>query len=616
MKMIKQQNMHRFVNIASQSRMGNLRKASEDISASARGRGRMIKYLAGCFIVSCRLSLVISFAQELNQELVLIRPYEPSVTDAQKISTLPSLKDSFSIKPAFEYSIRSRRIDTRFDVSPIAPAKLQPLPQSKLYHGYIKLGAGTIPNALGEVAFNTVRNNDYAAGALLKYNGTGGKVKLDNDEKVFAHAADASAKIYGQKFLHSAILYGDVGASGITACNYGYDTHAVDTAGIPIDTSFVKGDIYKRYFFADASIGIRSSHFKTEQLNYNVQLGYRHAHHQLDNMYVPGYTPDPGSDGYVKYNETAFNVKAQLDNNMFGGNVNIDLFNRSNAFDSLRHNFAVDINPWFTLDNDSVRLQVGMRLAMYKERNGAMQYKIYPKMEFQFTLLKDIFIPFVGIDGYLRPNTWRDLVTENPFITPGLTAPITNRQLQAYVGLKGTLTTKLSYYLRADFSTSKKECFFVNDTSYSRMQNYFTVVTDDLNTVSLKGELYFNPVESIDLDIKATYFSYQPSTEKYAWHKPEYTIEFNAKYNLRNKIIANFGIMSIGKRYVKKFYDPETDYSILKGVIDFNLGVEYRYTKSLSFFLKINNLIGAKYYRWNFYPSQRFNAMIGFTYSL
>ena len=562
--------------------------------------------------VICFLPLVSVFAQELNRQLILVRPYEPSVTDAQKINMLPSLKDSFSIKPAFEYSIRSRRIDTRFDVSPITPAKLQPLPQPKLYHGYIKVGVGTLPDALAEVAVNTVRNKDYAAGALLRFDGSNGNVKLANDKKVFAGYNDLSAKAFAQKYFHNSILYGELGASELTAHNYGYDAET-------IDTSFIKGDIRKRYIFADANIGIRSSHFKTEQLNYNVQLGYKFAHNKLDDMYVsPEYIPKPDSKGYVKYNENAVNFKAQLDNNRYGGNVNFDIYSRSHAFDSLRNNFAVDLNPWFMLDNDSIRLHVGMRLSAYKEGDGNLQYKIFPRMEFQFTLLKDIFIPFLGIDGYLRPNTYRDIVTENPFITPGLSIPITNNQLDIYAGLKGTLTTKLSYYLRADYTISKKDYFFVNDTSYSRVQNYFTVVTDDLNTFSVKGELYFNPVESVDLGLKYSYFYYQPSKEIRAWHKPGYTLEFLAKYNLRNKIIVNLDIMSIGKRYAKAFYKPEDEiqFYTLNSVTAFNLGVEYRYTKSFSLFLKLNNISGAKYERWNFYPCQRFNLLGGFTYSL
>ncbi len=611
---VNQQNMHSSI-----TNTLKFRQVTKNETFPVVVKGGNVKYFIWCIMIICHLSLTSSFAQEnesLNKELILVRPYEPSVTDAQKITTLPSLKDSFSIKPTFDYSIRSRRIDTRFDVSPITAAKLQPLPQPKLYHGYIKLGMGTILNPLAEVAINTVRNKEYMAGALLNYNGSAGKVKLDNSERVFAGYSDVGAKFFGQKFLRSACLYGELGASGLAAYNYGYDTNAVDDTGTPIDTTFAKGDIRKRYVFADAKMGIRSSHFKTEQLNYNVQAGYRFAHNKLDDIYVPDYISVPGGSGYAKYNENAINVKAQLDNNMFGGNVNFDLYNRSNAFDSLRNNFAVDVSPWFMLDNDSIRLQVGMRLAMYKEGDGNLQYKIYPKIEFQFTLLKDIFIPFVGIDGYLQPNTYRDIVNENPFITPGLSVPITNTKLLIYAGLKGTLTTKLSYYLRADFSTTDKEFFFVNDTSYSRLQNYFTVVTDDINTFSLKGELYFNPIESVDLGLKATYFGYQPSVEQYAWHKPQYNIEFLAKYNLRNKILLNFDVIGIGKRYAKAFFDPEADFYVLKSVIDFNLGVEYRYTKSLSLFLKLNNISGAKYYRWNFYPSQRFNAMVGLTYSL
>jgi hypothetical protein len=348
-----------------------------------------------------------------------------------------------------------------------------------------------------------------------------------------------------------------------------------------------------------------------------VQLGYKFAHNKLNEDYTPqDYIPEPNSDGYAKYSENAVNFKMRVDNNMFGGILKFDNYSRSAAFDSLRNNFALDINPWFMLDNDSVRLKVGMRLSMYKEGDKNLQYGIFPDIEFQFTLLKDIFIPFVGIDGYLQPNTYRNMIMENPFITPGLAVPISKTKLQIYAGLKGTLTTKLSYYLRADFINSEKEYFFVNDTAYSRVQNYFTVITDDLTVVRFKGELYFNPVESVDLGVKANFYKYQPTVEKYAWHRPEYTIDFTAKYNMRNKIIGNLDVMCIGKRYAKAFYDDDNDFYTLDSVVALNLGAEYRYTKSLSFFLKLNNISNKTYERWNFYPSRGLNAMVGFTYSL
>jgi hypothetical protein len=562
-------------------------------------------YITGFLLLIAIFPAYTQETDNLNKELILVRPYEPSVMDAQKISILPDLKDTFRVKPAFENIIRSKRIDTRLDVTPITAAKLQPLPQKKLHRGYIKVGFETAASPHAEVVLNTLRNKEYALGAILNYDASlfdFEKVKLENGERVEAGYSDAGAKLFGQKFFRSSYLYGDAGISGATRYNYGYNTE--------IDTTLEKDDIRKKYIFGDANIGIRSSQFKTDELNYNVQLGYQYAGNKTDS-HGDWDTIPTGR----KFNENTIRINAQLDNNMFGGNIDFEHYSRSNAFDSLKNNFALGINPWFIMDNDSIRFEVGMRISAYKEGDGNLQYKIYPKVEFQFTLLKDIFIPFVGIDGNLKTNTYRSLIEENPFITPGLSVPITNTKMQIYAGIQGSLTTKFSYYLRIGFTTSDKEHLFVNDTTYSKAGNYFTIVTDDLSIFSFTGELYYNPIERLELRLKADYNNYQPSKEKYAWHKPGLTTEFSAKYNLYNKILLSFDMYGMGVRYAKAF-EPDVEYKKLKSAFDFNFGAEYRYTKSLSFFFKLNNFTGSKYYRWNYYPSKRFSATVGFTYSL
>ncbi|MCK7536842.1 MAG: hypothetical protein MZV63_40745 [Marinilabiliales bacterium] len=57
--------------------------------------------------------------------------------------------------------------------------------------------------------------------------------------------------------------------------------------------------------------------------------------------------------------------------------------------------------------------------------------------------------------------------------------------------------------------------------------------------------------------------------------------------------------------------DEVGNYKELESVIDINLGVEYRYSKSLSGFVQINNLLSENYYTWNFYPTYGFNLMGG-----
>jgi len=94
----------------------------------------------------------------------------------------------------------------------------------------------------------------------------------------------------------------------------------------------------------------------------------------------------------------------------------------------------------------------------------------------------------------------------------------------------------------------------------------------------------------------------------------------SARYNLRNKILVDIDILGLGKRYAKEFnageHNPPLLTKELPSVLDFNLGIEYRYTKILSLWLRLNNFTGSKYYVWDQYPSQRFNLMAGFTYSL
>jgi outer membrane receptor protein involved in Fe transport len=61
---------------------------------------------------------------------------------------------------------------------------------------------------------------------------------------------------------------------------------------------------------------------------------------------------------------------------------------------------------------------------------------------------------------------------------------------------------------------------------------------------------------------------------------------------------------------------PEDEPIELQGIADINLGLEYRYNKILSGFLRLNNIGNTRYYKWNNYPVQGFSVMAGFTYSL
>jgi opacity protein-like surface antigen len=104
-------------------------------------------------------------------------------------------------------------------------------------------------------------------------------------------------------------------------------------------------------------------------------------------------------------------------------------------------------------------------------------------------------------------------------------------------------------------------------------------------------------------------------------NKPSWEALLGVKYNLRDKIIAGAEFTGIGKRDISvmdlnPFNSPATDYINMPAHFNLNLSAEYRYSKILSFWTKVNNIAYNRNYEWAYYPSQRFLVMLGFTYSL
>jgi hypothetical protein len=83
---------------------------------------------------------------------------------------------------------------------------------------------------------------------------------------------------------------------------------------------------------------------------------------------------------------------------------------------------------------------------------------------------------------------------------------------------------------------------------------------------------------------------------------------------MSDKILLNMGIYTVGKRYYEDI--TEVAEETLPLMVDGNLGIEYRYSKLLSFWVRFNNVAAQKYYLYAQYPSYRFRAMLGLTYAL
>jgi hypothetical protein len=153
--------------------------------------------------------------------------------------------------------------------------------------------------------------------------------------------------------------------------------------------------------------------------------------------------------------------------------------------------------------------------------------------------------------------------------------------------------------------------------------NYFAPIIDEAEILNLHTEFSGEINEKLRYSAKGDFYKYSLAENDFAWNKPSWDASLGLKYNLRDKIIAGMELSAVGKRKVIVNGDitgidplfPVTRFEFPTH-FNLNLSAEYRYSKILSFWARLNNISYNRYYEWAYYPSQRFLGMVGFTYSL
>ena len=77
--------------------------------------------------------------------------FRPFLTNAFKIKSNPSIKDTNKLIPELKYSFLNKQIPVSFEIDPIKAAKIKGEPLVKLYRGYAKVGFGTNATPLAEI---------------------------------------------------------------------------------------------------------------------------------------------------------------------------------------------------------------------------------------------------------------------------------------------------------------------------------------------------------------------------------------------------------------------------------------------------------------------------------
>ena len=542
-------------------------------------------------------------AQDLpeTEEITVVSSYQPSVSDAFKINTSPSIDPDKIDKPEFTYEIKSLKYHPKASLETMTPAKITGESVSKLYKNYVKAGFGNYATPYFELFANKLRSKKSAFGVHLKHFSSNGNIK-DYAPSGFSNS---EIQLYGKKFGRKHTFSSNVYYKRNGIHYYGYQPDEFPE----IDLS--KKDISQHYNLIGFNNSYQSNYNSNHKLNHSFDLNYYYLFDKIKTtehniFFKTDINKDISIFDFSKFQSLGVEAVADF------------YFDKDSLY--IANNGVFRVLPYYKLAFSQYRFKLGINTVI--ESNTTSYMHFYPIVHAEVDVIKDALTTYAGIKGDMKKNSFKSFSDENPFIIPIIDKQFTNYKFDQYGGVKGRITKYLDYNLSFMNSTNDNMPFFVNDT-LNGLENQFAVVYDRVKYSRVLAEFGFHFNNKINGMLRGQYNNYFMDNEEKPWHKPALEISFSLNYNIHDKILINTEIFSRSKMYAK-LIDYEVENNELKrfenieeidNMIDVNLGVEYKYSKVLAGFIHLNNILGQRYYHWYNYPSYKFNILLGVSYS-
>ncbi len=542
-------------------------------------------------LVISTLFFICPLLRAQNEVIIATTPASPIILDnVKKIGDDAEYKDTVLPAPAFNYNIQPKRYLTTVELDTIRAAKIGSEPLQKLYRTYARAGVGNYSTFMGEFSAGSLRSKSGAWGVRVRHFSAGSGPK--NVQGDFAGFSRQDVNIFGKRFLKKHTLYG----------GFDYDRDVVYNYGSASAMSSFTKDYTRQYFNVfSANTSLQSHYTDSAAINHRVALRYYHLGDRYD----------------AKEDNVLFGVSAgrYVPQGHLGAAFGVD-YNRNSGASDTASNSIVSFVPMFSAHGKKFQAAIGFNLS-FDARDENFTY-FYPRASFSYDIVNNIIVPYIMLDGYLERNSYRSLSLVNPFIlsASGFSLRNTQHKYEVSAGLRGSLSADLVYDIRAMRVELVNAPFFVNTTEQQDIfRNKFDVMYDNAEVYNVHAQLGWQRYEKIRITATGDWYQYSMTNELHPWHTPTLRMSLLAEYNLRDKILARANIYYLNGQYAKIQGVNGPSVVNLKGLVDLNLGFEYRYTKFLSLFLNLNNIAGQRYQRWYAYPTQKFNFLGGLTYT-
>ncbi|NJL75931.1 MAG: hypothetical protein HC892_13835 [Saprospiraceae bacterium] len=477
-----------------------------------------------------------------TESVEIIRNFDARLLDSEKIDIPPSLPPIDTTTKRQRYNIPAKTLSIPYPPPRIRPLALQTDPQSEAYKGYLKAGGGFPNSFYTDAAYHVFAQEKMNVGLNFNHHSASNSSNLENQRFAYSKVA-GEGTFYNEQGL---AVNGKLAYTSDNVFFYGYNAELEegDTTSIP------KEQVKQTFSIFDVSAKVFNGTRTAGDINYSAGVDF----------YTMG-DASPTTETGFKLGVTGEKWFANA--HPFRLNLITDFTRYSTTTDSSQRLNNYFLQPNFTYRAQNFRIKVGANIASSDD-----EFSIFPDLELSANVIESILTIFVGADGDLKKNNFRNLTNYNPFLSSRVVIKNT-RYNNYYVGAKGSIQG-ITYRGEFAYKDAQDLALFL-DTLEANDQYRFNAIYDDARILNIKGT-----VETVveDFKIAATLSQniYTMEVQEKPWHLPALEVNIGLQYatlenKLRFKAIYSFKWSTLPRR--------KGEANTLNGLFDVNLGVEY-----------------------------------------
>lgn len=501
----------------------------------------------------------------------ITQSYKPEVTHAPRPEPTPTLPPIDTSAPMLQYNVPQQTLFFSYGSLPLRPLALNILTADEQFANYVKLGGGNLSTLLLDAGIGSLRGENYETAIRINHLSQSGNLK---NQKVSLTGVDAEGSLHKNAKTFGARL----GIHNNRYHYYGYDHNMY---------SYPQSAVRQAFTTVELGLDMKNETDSPGKINYH-----------------PNITAYSFSESNKSTSENSFKLGVPV---VYNIDSNLQLYAALNfTYTAYRgqNNNIFQLAPGIRFRNGIFTGHA--TIAPTIGRTGS--FYILPDAEVNFTIPGTQFMFNAGWQGNLVQNSFRQLATQNPYISTVLPYPVMQTHTnEVFAGIKSNIGNHISFNGRVSWWQYNDLPLFINDTAGDG-KNFTLLYDSKVNALGLTAGIRYQVAHTFSIGFSGQWMNFYNKSYPELWHTPAVRFTGDLRAQPIKKLTINAYLSFIDGIYA---LEKGNKTAKINPGMDIGVGAEYEIVKRVNIFVQANNLLNSRYQLWYGYEAFGFNIFGG-----